>query len=59
MGYIYPFSWECMKMPFLLPQLVQDILVLLVIEENDLKGYKQREKQEYKTSRCRVGLGGW
>lgn len=46
-------------MHFLLPQLVQVILVLLTIEENDLKGYKQREKQEYKTSRCRVGLGEW
>lgn len=45
-------------MHFLLPQLVQVILVLLVIEENDLKGYN-REKQEYKTSRCRVGLGEW
>ena len=33
-------------MHFLLPQLVQVILVLLTIEENDLKGYKQREKQE-------------
>ena len=46
-------------MHFLLPQLVQVILVLLVIEENDLKGYKQRENQEYKMSRCKVGLGGW